>query len=66
MSLFEKFVSLDEQKHERINVFETFDNLNKKSITLVKRSCKFNHLEKLTQKLNDLFLFTSELQKGST
>jgi hypothetical protein len=39
MSLFEKFVSLDEQKHERIDVFETFDNLDKKSITLVKRSC---------------------------
>lgn len=39
MSLFEKLVSFDEQKHERIDVFETFDDLDKKGITLVKRSC---------------------------
>lgn len=66
MSLFEKLVSFDEQKHERIDVLETFDDLNKKGIALIERSCQFNHLEKLTQKLYDLFLFSSELQQGST
>ena len=39
MSLFEKLVSFDEQKHERIDVLETFDDLNKKGIALIERSC---------------------------
>ena len=39
MSLFENFVSFNEKKHERIYIFEAFDNLNYKAVTLVKSSC---------------------------
>jgi hypothetical protein len=48
MSLFENFVSFDEEKHERIDIFEAFDNLSYKTITLVNTGCQFNHLKKLT------------------